>query len=152
MNDFDNIFKDYVLKREKRELHKKRLYYIFIDIPKYWDVKPDGVNGAIYNEAKKMATIYFIEPKIDRIVDRIEWIDDNGTVYKKDYYNEYGVAYCSEYFKDNQRISRSYFTSDKEELINMNDSNGAVILFEAGVVKDIFSSVNDFVAYHGQNK
>lgn len=77
-------------------LKEKDRYYAFIDIPQYWSVRADGLNGAIYDNKTKKANIYFKNPIEKRMVSRVEWIDRNNTVYRIDYYNKYGYMYCSE--------------------------------------------------------
>lgn len=71
-------------------LKEKDRYYAFIDIPQYWSVRADGLNGAIYDNKTKKANIYFKNPIEKRMVSRVEWIDRNNTVYRIDYYNKYG--------------------------------------------------------------
>ena len=77
-------------------LKEKDRYYAFIDIPQYWSVRADGLNGAIYDNKTKKANIYFKNPIEKRMVSRVEWIDRNNTVYRIGYYNKYGYMYCSE--------------------------------------------------------
>lgn len=36
-------------------LKEKDRYYAFIDIPQYWSVRADGLNGAIYDNKTKKA-------------------------------------------------------------------------------------------------
>lgn len=67
-------------------LKEKDRYYAFIDIPQYWSVRADGLNGAIYDNKTKKANIYFKNPIEKRMVSRVEWIDRNNTVYRIDYY------------------------------------------------------------------
>ena len=74
-------------------LKEKDRYYAFIDIPQYWSVRADGLNGAIYDNKTKKANIYFKNPIEKRMVSRVEWIDRNNIVYKVDYYNKYGYMY-----------------------------------------------------------
>ena len=60
-------------------LKEKDRYYAFIDIPQYWSVRADGLNGAIYDNKTKKANIYFKNPIEKRMVSRVEWIDRNNT-------------------------------------------------------------------------
>lgn len=90
-------------------LKEKDRYYAFIDIPQYWSVRADGLNGAIYDNKTKKANIYFKNPIEKRMVSRVEWIDRNNTVYKVDYYNKYGYKYCSENVRDGNVISREFY-------------------------------------------
>ena len=39
-------------------LKEKDLYYAFIDIPQYWGVRADGLNGAIYDNKTKKAIVF----------------------------------------------------------------------------------------------
>lgn len=95
---------------EKNDMLKeKELYYAFIDIPQYWSVRADGLNGAIYDNKTKKANIYFKNPIEKRMVSRVEWIDRNNTVYRIDYYNKYGYKYCSENVSGGNVISREFY-------------------------------------------
>lgn len=110
---------------EKNDMHKeKELYYAFIDIPQYWGVRADGLNGAIYDNKNKKANIYFKNPKEKRMVSRVDWIDRNNTVYRIDYYNKYGYKYCSENVKCGNVISREFY-----------DRNGDIKVIEQTVSK-----------------
>lgn len=110
---------------EKNDMHKeKELYYAFIDIPQYWGIRADGLNGAIYDNKNKKANIYFKNPKEKRMVSRVDWIDRNNTVYRIDYYNKYGYKYCSENVKCGNVISREFY-----------DRNGDIKVIEQTVSK-----------------
>ena len=110
---------------EKNDMLKeKELYYAFIDIPQYWSVRADELNGAIYDNKTKKANIYFKNPKEKRMVSRVEWIDRNNTVYRIDYYNKYGYKYCSENVKGGNVISREFY-----------DRNGDIKVIEQTVSK-----------------
>lgn len=105
---------------EKNDVHmEKDLYYAFIDIPQYWSVRADGLNGAIYDNKTKKANIYFKNPIEKRMVSRVEWIDRNNTVYRIDYYNKYGYKYCSENVRGGNVTSREFY-----------DRNGDIKLIE----------------------
>lgn len=95
---------------EKNDVHKEKdLYYAFIDIPQYWSVRADGLNGAIYDNKTKKANIYFKNPIEKRMVSRVEWIDRNNTVYRIDYYNKYGYKYCSENVRGGNVTGREFY-------------------------------------------
>ena len=105
---------------EKNDVHKEKdLYYAFIDIPQYWSVRADGLNGAIYDNKTKKANIYFKNPIEKRMVSRVEWIDRNNTVYRIDYYNKYGYKYCSENVSGGNVTVREFY-----------DRNGDIKLIE----------------------
>lgn len=141
-----SIYEYFIRKNETKLLEKKEVFYAFVDLPEYWSVRPAGENGAVFDMGKKKADVYFQSPKLKRNVHRIEWLADNGRVFRKDYYNSYGFVYCMEYLDENENvISKGYYTSAHEEVININCSNGIVSLFEQGCLKKIFSSVEIFL-------
>lgn len=94
-------------------LKEKDRYYAFIDIPQYWSVRADGLNGAIYDNKTKKANIYFKNPIEKRMVSRVEWIDRNNTVYRIDYYNKYGYMYCSENVSEDDDKLQRYIDGKK---------------------------------------
>lgn len=143
-----SIYEYHLNRFEKSKLLEKDLFYVFLDIPKYWEVRSWGNNGAIFNNGKRVATIYFKEPKEKRYISSIEWNKENGVVYKRDFYNRYGIVYCSEFLIDNGvSVSKVYYTSEHQEVININLTNGTVTLFENGIVNHVFSSIDDFEKY-----
>ena len=109
---------------EKNDMLKeKELYYAFIDIPQYWSVRADGLNGAIYDNKTKKANIYFKNPIEKRMVSRVEWIDRNNTVYRIDYYNKYGYKYCSENVSGGNVTGREFY--DRNGDIKVIEQNGS---------------------------
>ena len=109
---------------EKNDVLKvKDLYYAFIEIPQYWSIRADGVNGAIYDNKTKMANIYFKNPIEKRMVSRVEWIDRNNTVYRIDYYNKYGYKYCSENVNGGNATVREFY--DRNGDINVIEQTGS---------------------------
>lgn len=140
-----SIFEYYLGKYEKQELKPRDLYYVFVEIPEYWAIRADGVNGMILDMEKRMATIYFTNPLERRIVERIEWNDASGCVYKIDYYCKYGHPYCSAYVNPDGTIdSKVYYTSEKEEIIHVNMTNQVVTLLEKGRIVSMHHSLDAF--------
>ncbi len=140
-----SIYEYQINKYETNALSERDIFYVFLDIPEYWSVKADEINGAIFNGDKKMATIYFRNPIETRNVQRVEWNTESGIPYKIDYYNRYGYAYSSVYLGAEGKIeSREYYTSEHKEVININYSNGVVTVFREGQVSYIYSSIEEY--------
>lgn len=143
-----SIYEYQILKEEKRVLQEKDLHYVLVDVPEYWEIRADGINGAIYNDGNKMADIYFKEPVEKRYVSRIEWLKDNGNVYKIDYYNRYGNIYCTAFVDDKGLLyMKTYFTSENKDVININYSNGIVTTFHNGQISNMFGTIEEFEYY-----
>ena len=108
-------------------LKEKDRYYAFIDIPQYWSVRADGLNGAIYDNKTKKANIYFKNPIEKRMVSRVEWIDRNNTVYRIDYYNKYGYMYCSENVSGGNVTVREFYDRNGDIKVVENLRNAAYL-------------------------
>lgn len=138
------VYEYHIKKQEKTIVNEKDLFYVFINVPKFWEIQAEGVNGAIYSCGIKKANIYFKEPLENRNVHRIEWLTDKGKICKIDYYGKYGYAYCSVFIREDRIVSKSYYTSEHVLVIHINDSNGVVSLYDKGHVSALFSSEKEF--------
>ncbi len=131
-----------------KHVEKKDVFYVFMDLPEFWEVRPDGLNGAIYNKNEKVAMIYFKNPIELRYVERVEWLSVTKEVFKIDYYGDFGYAYCTAYFHEGKMVSKSYFSPEHEEKLQLNLSNGVVTLYDKGKVSKLFHSEEEFVEYY----
>ena len=75
-HDADDVFgfyDRYINDENIKSAHTKELYYAFIKLPEWWAVCADGINGAVYDNDVKKASIYFSEPIEKRNVRSVEW-------------------------------------------------------------------------------
>ena len=129
-------------------LEKKELFYVFLEVPRYWEIRAEGIWGAVYNKNEKKAMIYFKEPIDLRMVERVEWISGNDEIYKIDYYGEYGYVYCTVFLDEGKIVSKSYYNKNHEEKLQKNISNGVVTTYNQGCISKIFHSEEEFVEYY----
>ena len=134
-------------------LKEKDLYYAFIDIPQYWGVRADGLNGAIYDNKTKKANIYFKNPIEKRMVSRVEWIDRNNTVYRIDYYNKYGYKYCSENVSGGNVISREFYDRNGDIKVIEQNCSKTYTTLGTGISPKSYRGFADYLeAYLKSNK
>ena len=139
----------YFISRGNAEAHTKReLHYNFIKIPEFWEIRAEGVNGAIYDMGYKKASIYFTEPIEKRNVQRVEWCMENGWIYKVDIYNKYGLKYISEFHDTDGKIESRVFYSDRnQEIIIEQPQSDTIILLKDGKVEAYFTSYMQFIEH-----
>lgn len=123
---------------------KKSLYYAFLETPEYWSIHANGVNGAVYDGNSKKADIYFNEPIEKRNVSRVAWHDNNGKIYRIDYYNEYGNKSRVENIIDGNVISREYLDSDNNVRMIEQVTTGTYTLLEDGKIR-CYNSFAEFM-------
>ena len=144
-SNVESIYDYCIAKRERKTLQERKVYYAFIDVPDFWQVRVEGLHGAIYDKDQKKATVYVREPLEKRYVERVEWLSPIGYVYRIDYYNRYGYVYCQAFFNSEGNLeSKTYYTSEREEVINVNCSNGVVTVFEHGCACTLFANIEEF--------
>lgn len=132
--------------RTKRE--EKKLFYAFLRIPDCWEVRAEGINGAVFDMGCKKATIYFQEPVEERNVQRVEWCMEDGRVYRTDFYNQFAQRYASEFHgMDNMTESRVFYSDRNEEIIVEWSQNEVVQILENGKQKVCFHSYGQFLEY-----
>lgn len=136
---------EYYLQQQENIQHEVRdLFFAFLPVPEYWEIRAIGVEGAIINYGKKMATVYYRKPVEKRFVHRVEWNTEEGKVYKIDYYNKYGYVYCTAFINEDGQITvKSYYTAEHKEVLSLNYSNGVITLFDKGNIKRMYCSFEE---------
>ena len=139
----------FIYGNRREELVEKNLFYNFIDLPEFWEVRLTGWTGGIFDMGREKAKIYFKEPAEERNVQRVEWHMENGWVYKIDYYNKYGLKYASEFLDTDRNVESKVFYSDKnQEIVVEQPVNHMISLLERGTVKNMFDSYVRFVGQY----
>lgn len=136
--------------RHCREKPAKRdLFYNFIQLPPFWEVRLMGGMGGIFDMGQEKARIYFKEPSEDRNVQRVEWHMEDGWIYKIDYYNQYGMKYVSAYLDaDKNTVSKVYYSDRNQEVIVEQPVNRMLSLLKNGAVQKYFISHAQFIRYY----
>ena len=133
----------------QREFIEKDLFYNFIELPEFWEVRLTGMTGSVFDMGCEKAKIYFREPAEKRNVQRVEWYMEGGWVYKIDYYNKYALKYASEFLDTDRNVeSRVYYSEKNQEMIVEQPVNHMISLLERGMVSKLFDSCAGFLAYY----
>ncbi len=136
----------FVFGRNCESCREKELYYDFLEVPEYWEIRSVGMYAAVYDMGYKKADIYFKEPTN---VQRVEWCMENGWVYKIDYYNKYALKYASEFLDvDGNVESKVIYSVKNQEVIVEQPQSDTVTLLEEGKLKRFFTSYVAFIEYY----
>lgn len=128
---------------------KKELFYDFLEVPEFWEIRSLDMHGAVYDMGCKKAEIYFTDPIEKKNVQRVEWCMENGWVYKIDYYNKYALKYASEFLDmDGNVESKVFYSAGNQEVIVEQPQNDTVVLLEGGETRAFFTSYNEFIEYY----
>lgn len=139
-DDVLGFYDCYINDENTKSTHTKELYYAFIKLPEWWAVCADGINGAVYDNDVKKASIYFSEPIEKRNVKLVEWHDEENRVYRKDHYNKMGYKYCTENLRNNKIIQREFYDSEANLVILEQVILGTYTVFEKNNIKKVYTS------------
>lgn len=140
-----SVYEQYVRLQESQLPEKKQRFHAFLELPEYWEVRVEENQGAVFNEGKRKASIFYYNPVRYRIVEHVDWQRENGTIFRTDYYNRYGYVYASLFLDARgNKVSKSFYTTTREEIVHINYSNKTVLVLEHGTVKKVFASVEAF--------
>ena len=163
-NEFDLKNSDYVFGHEdgqqniispyrilvdfySKKKHKlSDLFYNNLEIPNFWCVYPQELDGQITYHGKKQADIYFKNPNIMRNIHKVAWLK-NTFNYRTDYYDIYGLKFFSEYYNsDGGLMLTTFYTDDNKEILSVHHENEA-FLINTLTTQRMFYTYRDFVDF-----
>lgn len=140
----------YYISKENQFSHtEKALFYNALAVPDLWEIRACGIDGAIYNDGIKCAHIRFAQPIELRSVQTVEWITQNGWVYKKDFYDKFGIKYISEFFAEDGTLeSRSFYSDTNKIVLTEYPQHETIALSQSGKKSRIFYSYREFILFY----
>lgn len=110
------------------------------------------MTGRIITLDKEREELLYGWPVWPRIVRAVDWLDDKGTVRMTEHYNRYGIKYARTlYDKNGQKISKSYYSAEGQEMI-LEDCAAGSILVQKNGEKMFFHTKTDFITFYFQQK
>lgn len=121
--------------RKSSKTPGKARFFNQIEVPDYWEISGNGSKGAVNDLECERGRIFYAEPKHNRLVKVVDWLDKKGTVRFSDHYNRYGALYARTIFsKDAKRFCRVYFDTEGREALVENFATQDIILNRDGKV------------------
>lgn len=127
----------------------KPLYFNELPIPDYWEIKSTPQEASVWELDQKRANIYFVEGNPYRQIKEVEWLNREGKVFSKDYYNSSGFRFAQSRIdtQNNQKQSTSYFSKDNREVLVENHITDDIILNNKDGVF-FFASKTEFILHY----
>ena len=69
-------------------------YFNQIDLPDYWEIESTTTAGEIHDYEDLRARLFYADPKSERHLKIIDWLDKNGKVRCSDHYDRYGKRFA----------------------------------------------------------
>ncbi|MBF0840661.1 MULTISPECIES: accessory Sec system glycosylation chaperone GtfB [Mammaliicoccus] len=119
---------EYFANNEKMPI--KPLFFNQVKTPEFWMIEGNNNEAVIKDTGEIKARIIYKKNYKHRIVERIEWLNNQGHTQYIDYYNKYGYRYAQVLLDPNthRRILKRYFNAKGEVFIVENFITNDVIL------------------------
>lgn len=141
-----SLFGYYYMQGTIGNIRNKPLYFDEIEIPDFWEIKGSHHSGEVFDLHKRRGFIHYT-PFIDgRIVDYVNWLDENGRIAFTDFYDFLGHLYARSIRDASGKvITKSYFDFNNKEVLVENFVTKNIILKREKVI--VFETKKDFVLY-----
>lgn len=122
-------------------------YFNQIDLPDFWEIESSTTSGEIHDYEDLKARLFYADPKNERHLKVIDWLDKNGKVRCSDHYDRNGVRFAQTILnKEQKTVHKTYYDREGREVITENLNTGDIILTDEGK-NYFFRSKADFIAH-----
>lgn len=112
----------------------RALFFNELKVPAYWEISGDASSAKLTHYHQEKARIYYAQPHEKRLINKVDWLDDQGRVRFVDCYNQYGRRYA--------RISMNKLS--QLAVTTYYDVNGCEVLVHNHITQDYI------LTYQGQ--
>ncbi len=130
---------DYYLTNVERIV--KPVHVMETDIPAYWTLMPKTLGEIFINGMDEVkGVIVCREPVLEKHIQQVEWYDEQGRVYLREFYSKYGYIYKKEIWPDGSGAGFIiYMSQSGDERIRINTSNGFCSISVNGAIVEILT-------------
>lgn len=126
----------------------KALYFNDLSVGSYWEISGDNSKAQVKDLGQVKAQIYYAEPKENRLINKVDWLDEQGRVAFVDLYNQFGRHFSRIAFDTAGGMSmQSYYDTQGREVIVHNLVTAAVSLTYQGKYY-FFKDLIDFFCFY----
>lgn len=123
-------------------------YFNALDIPEYYEIRGDNQQAKVIHMTQEIAHIHYRRDYKRRIIERVDFLDDNQQVMMTEYYNQYGDKFKEvNYNETGLAIFERFFDEAGREIIYINHRTQSISLRHNGKER-MFSSMEDFLSYY----
>ena len=123
-------------------------YFNQIELPDFWEIQSSTTSGEVHEYEDLRAKLFYADPKSERHLKVIDWLDKSGKVRCSDHYDRFGRRFAQTILnKDQKMVHKTYYDICGREVITENLNTGDIILTDEGK-NYFFRSKADFIAHY----
>lgn len=130
---------------EAEAMEEKPLFSDLLEVPDLWEIRMRYEYAEIWDDGSQKAKIDYAAPIPRHNVKRVNWMRQDGRVYKIDHYDKYGKLYYSELLDPEGNVDvRTYFAAG-EPVLSCQPGHDVYCRFRKGRMCEVFPSTQEFV-------
>lgn len=111
------------------------LFALKVVVPKFWEIHMDYNEGTIWDKDAKRGLIHYLNREL-RTVKMVEWLDEKGRTFSRDYYQENGWRYKQVILDEEEKsISIHYYSPENILLMTEDVENQLFTVFENEITR-----------------
>lgn len=132
----------------KRLSSDRPTYFNEIDLPRFYEIESNNDVGLIKDMGILRGRIHYRKNFGNRIVERVDWLDDKFRIRKSNHYCAQGFIFAESVYDENEKLIMKHYL----------DRNGKVIIYHNFITNDFvltwkkqdyfFNSILDFVMFY----
>lgn len=144
----DDVISPYMYFLNNKKDVERGCFFNEVKVPDFWEILGDGSSATVKNYEKVQARINYSKATNNRIVESVEWLDDDSNIYQIDHYDKYGNVFAKTTVdKEGKYLISTYFDNNKDEKLVENHVTGDLILTLENEPMFIFHNRVEFVNF-----
>lgn len=144
----DDVISPYMYFLNNKKDVERGCFFNEVKVPDFWEILGDGSSATVKNYEKVQARINYSKETNNRIVESVEWLDDDSNIYQIDHYDKYGNVFAKTTVdKEGKYLISTYFDNNKDEKLVENHVTGDLILTLENEPMFIFHNRVEFVNF-----
>lgn len=144
----DDVISPYTYFLNNKKAVERACFFNEVKTPDFWEIVGDGSSARIKNYEKEQARIFYNSESNNRIVETVEWLDENGAIYQIERYDKFGNIFAKTTVEnDGQHLITSYFNTENKEILVENHVTGDIILTLENEPMRLFRSKIDYLKF-----
>lgn len=144
----DDVISPYMYFLNNKKDVERGCFFNEVKVPDFWEILGDGSSATVKDYEKVQARINYSKETNNRIVESVEWLDDDSNIYQIDHYDKYGNVFAKTTVdKEGKYLISTYFDNNKDEKLVENHVTGDLILTLENEPMFIFHNRVEFVNF-----
>ncbi|MCI8910954.1 MAG: hypothetical protein HFG09_09805 [Oscillibacter sp.] len=129
------------------QMEEKPLFADLLEVPDLWEIRMRYEYAEIWDDGIQKAKIDYASPIERHNIKRVNWMGQDGLVYKIDYYDKYGQLYYTELLDTEGGVDVRTYYAEREPILMYQPELDTYSWLQKGKPFEIFASTREFLTW-----